>query len=249
MCTISWFVSSNGYDVFFNRDEQKSRVRADVPSEMSIDGVKVLMPIDPQGGGTWFAANERGLSVALLNYYQGRLPKGPLISRGEIVKHCATLSVLNDIEGYVDSLSLTRYAPFSLLVFDALVVENCADGAVTMLRWTGRELQRLSQASPLISSAAMFEKVNELRKENYHTAFDDSCAESLSYDSRVKLHSDYHSGHQPSASAFSVCMHREDAHTVSFSHLAVSLENVSMRYADGAPCQTAEVHELHMLRC
>ena len=67
MCTISWFVSSQGYSVFFNRDEAKVRPKARPPQILTLNGVSSIMPIDPQGEGTWCFANEYGLTVALLN--------------------------------------------------------------------------------------------------------------------------------------------------------------------------------------
>ena len=44
---------------------------------------------------------------------------------------------------------------------------------------------------------------------------------------------DFHSSHIPHPSRESVCMHREDAKTVSFSHVIVTADAISFAYADG----------------
>jgi hypothetical protein len=57
--------------------------------------------------------------------------------------------------------------------------------------------------------------------------------ESKSVDDYIR----YHSSHMPNRSKESVCMHREDANTISLSHVSVSEQSVSFRYADGSPCE------------
>ena len=46
MCSVSWLLEKKGYQVFFNRDEQKSRALALPPKKYTLDGVDVLMPLD-----------------------------------------------------------------------------------------------------------------------------------------------------------------------------------------------------------
>lgn len=52
-----------------NRDELHSRGTASPPTVRARDGVRVVAPIDADGGGTWIAANDHGLCVCLLNHY------------------------------------------------------------------------------------------------------------------------------------------------------------------------------------
>lgn len=54
----------------FNRDEQKSRALALAPAIYDRQGVSVMMPLDPQGQGSWISLNQFGLSLCLLNNYQ-----------------------------------------------------------------------------------------------------------------------------------------------------------------------------------
>ncbi len=77
MCTVSWLLHDAGYEVFFNRDEQKGRAIANPPAVFDREGTRYMMPVDPDGGGTWIAMNQHGLSLCLLNYYQGDIPDLP----------------------------------------------------------------------------------------------------------------------------------------------------------------------------
>ena len=68
MCTVTLLRQSNGLRLFMNRDEAHSRKPALKPKLM-VEESKVYAPIDPQGGGTWIAYNEKGYWGCLLNGY------------------------------------------------------------------------------------------------------------------------------------------------------------------------------------
>lgn len=78
MCTVSWDTSSTADLLWFNRDEQRSRSVAEPPRQHNLpEGLSVLSPVDPDGGGTWIGVNECGLIVCLLNAYDlGTPPPG-----------------------------------------------------------------------------------------------------------------------------------------------------------------------------
>ena len=82
MCTLTWWRGESGeLEIFFNRDERKTRPVADPPSRFESDGVSFLSPRDPKGGGTWMTVNEYGIVVCLLNKWElegcsNPLPKG-----------------------------------------------------------------------------------------------------------------------------------------------------------------------------
>lgn len=281
MCTLSWILDQNGYDVFFNRDEQRSRPQALTPQIFSLirpspskqplnQHVRAVMPTDPQGGGTWLAVNEFGWTFALLNYYQGRLPKGALRSRGQIVKDLALVQGRSEIDDYFESLNLNRYAPFSLIFFapekhvpqkvlrDDGPLSKIGDEGVNMIRWTGKELLFLEQSSPIFSSAVKFDEVTSSRHSFVESELNRFSVKELGSESseeerclglqegeRAKRNQDnvtaninIHKSHEPSRSAFSICMHRDDAKTVSFSHIRVDASSVNFSYTDGAPCET-----------
>ena len=62
MCTLTWGRDeAGGLEVFFNRDERKTRPVAEPPALDELNGVRFLSPRDPKGGGAWMIANELGL--------------------------------------------------------------------------------------------------------------------------------------------------------------------------------------------
>lgn len=87
MCTLSWWVAKTERGILFNRDEMRSRSRGEAPGIHTSDtGMRVLMPRDPDAGGTWMGVNESGLIVALLNNYPFHSPTRPdQRSRGLLV--------------------------------------------------------------------------------------------------------------------------------------------------------------------
>jgi hypothetical protein len=48
----------------------------------------------------------------------------------------------------------------------------------------------------------------------------------------------FHSSHGKEPDAYSTCMHRADAETVSFSWVVVSRDSIRFLYSPGAPCQS-----------
>ncbi len=245
MCTISWFISSAGYRVFFNRDEQVTRPKAIPPKVFIENDVSTIMPVDPQGGGTWCAVNEYGFTFALLNFYQGRFPKGRLISRGKLVRACAGFRRAEHAYKYLRELNLVKYAPFSLLCFtpcsDAVDSNNILNkqlqetARVTMMRWTGKELIETEQNCPLISSAVRYDEVYESRLMVYKSIFEGKSTENKT----VEDYQELHASHLPGRSSHSICMHRDDAQTVSFSQIEVTNKDVQFFYSDGPPCEAA----------
>lgn len=227
MCSISWIVQDEQLHVLFNRDENKARSKAVVPSKHYIGSTACLFPVDPDGGGTWLTVNEHGVVVGLLNYYQGRLPKGRLRSRGQLVKELSVCATREEVNAKLANENLSRYAPFSLMVFDRQLLRSDRE-SLACLNWTGSQLKVHVQARPLISSAIWFSDVKKSRLSIYHQEVQTPALKELL---------SYHSSHSPEPSAYSVCMHREDASTVSFSHICISAGQAQFRYFDGPPCE------------
>lgn len=230
MCTLSWTLQANGYEVLFNRDEQKSRLRADPPQHFVVGGAHVLMPVDPQGGGTWLSTNQYGVTLALLNYYQGKMPEGRLLSRGVLVKTLSGARDAEDAAQLLSTQSTRHFAPFSLLCFCPSSLR--AGRGVNLYRWDGEKTTLHLAESPMVSSARFFEEVSHARRAAYLSKVGDTT-------SRQRL-LDFHSSHDGAPGAKSVCMHRDDAHTVSLSHIMVEDGAVVYDYYDGAPCSGVE---------
>ena len=117
MCTVSLIETGGLLRLVANRDEQRSRARALPPRIVELDGVSAVVPIDPLSGGTWIAANEHGLAVALLNLNPPSWKSQflPPRSRGEIVPRLAACATIEAALALARALDVENYAPFRLV--------------------------------------------------------------------------------------------------------------------------------------
>ncbi|RXJ72005.1 hypothetical protein CS022_18590 [Veronia nyctiphanis] len=238
MCTASWFLTDSGYQLFFNRDELRSRAKARLPACFMDDGSKYLMPVDPQGGGSWIVTNEYGVTVCLLNYYQGYFALFSGTSRGGLVKMLASSRSLDEAKEKLAQHDVSSYSPFSLFLFGhALDTEK---PLVEGVRWTGREMEALDSTYPMVTSSIAYNEVYPLRRE----AYENIVRGDASIDKNIR----FHKSHSPSKSYRSVCMHRPEAKTMSFTHVEVDKNGVTMNYIDGSPCEVEESHRLFLAR-
>lgn len=222
MCTLSWLIIPEGYEVFFNRDEQKTRPQAIPPAWDPV--LKAIYPIDPQGGGTWISLTKRGEVFCLLNNYQAAKhfsTDSPALSRGSIIP--AILQLDGSIDARIQSLPLTCLAPF-LLCYFPVDVQNDRD--IQIISWDGLTLTTQTAVAPITSSGVMLKEVRLCRQQSYQGS-----------DGHRQGHLTYHSSHYGYPSAHSVCMHREDANTVSLSHIMINSANMQFDYYAGSPCQ------------
>lgn len=220
MCSVSWWIDESGYQLFFNRDEQKARAPALPPQFFLQQGVQVLMPVDPVGKGSWISLNEQGLSLCLLNNYQGHKPAGELVSRGQLLKHLSSATSISQVELQFDLLDLQQFAPFTLLAFEL------GSDKVREFQWDGENVAIDYAISPHFSSAVALETAVAYRQSIYNELATKTANDLLMF----------HSQHHPEHSHLSVCMHREDAQTVSFTRIQVAKDNFQMSYVDGSPC-------------
>lgn len=239
MCTVTWLHRPDGYELCFNRDELKTRLIAHPPSIHHEDGLHYIAPIDADAGGTWIGVNQFGITVCLLNYYHAamnrQLSAADYTSRGLLVKSLLTHDTLSDIFARYSDAELRQFRPFKLL---AIGPESAAQGLV----WDGTsaEIAR-NPEPPLSSSSFLSEKVIEQRRRRFGEirASDGNHPEALR---------NYHRSHIPEKGPFSVCMHREEAHTVSFSRVVVAAEHITFHYTPGAPCETSFLEPVRMAR-
>jgi hypothetical protein len=223
---MTWFVKEDGYELFFNRDERKSRRRAELPTSQSNHGVQYLSPTDTDAGGTWIASNQFGVTVCLLNHYQFEQIETykKWTSRGEIVRRFASTSSLSNAEELFDTLDLGDYRAFRMFIIDHL-------GDNRLCVWDGHSARiERDLKTPKSSSSVDAKHVKSVRKDLFASL-------NLVESKKVEDYINYHSSHLPTRSKESVCMHRDDASTVSLSHVSVSSEGIRFRYADGCPCQ------------
>lgn len=229
MCTLTWWVGGSGtYEVFFNRDEFKDRPPALPPSVGERDGVRFIAPIDPKTGGTWLMANEAGLTVALLNWYEGG---GSLTyrpewgNRGDLVLGLAGVTRWEEVAGRLAGADGGAYPPFRLIGFAA-----GQDGGLEVAGWLGRgegAVEPIPVDMPVTSSSVDPEGVSERRRRLLRSLV----AASGGGDPEVLW--DYHRGRADGGGGpcgWSVRMNRPDAQTWSISRVTVAPDAVRFRY-------------------
>ncbi|MEO0660928.1 MAG: NRDE family protein [Planctomycetota bacterium] len=218
-----------GYRVWFNRDERLTR-GAEVPPAESVEaGVRYLAPTDSDADGTWIAVNEYGVTLALLNGYADAAAPDPVdpISRGQLVRSLSRLGSVDGLWPTSSPRALARYRPFVLVALDGA-------GASRVLRWNGRTAVVSTDAArevPFISSSFAQDEVRVQRGAIYRDVVADPEAPTAAELGAYHRYVDPVSG----PSAFTPSMRRDDASTRSHVEIAVTRDEVSMRYAAGAP--------------
>lgn len=88
MCTAIYIPGKDNVVIASLRDESPARQRASEPVILESEGTKFVMPVDPQGGGSWVGLNKHGVAVVLLNGAFERHHHQPpyRMSRGLIVR-------------------------------------------------------------------------------------------------------------------------------------------------------------------
>lgn len=233
MCTVTWMHQENGYQLFCNRDEKKTRPVALPPRVQSCAGVRFLAPVDPQSGGSWIAVNEFGVSICLLNGDppHNRLLKSPepVKSRGLIPPQLITAVSASECILQLQKLALAWFAPFTVLVLQS-------DTPATIAVWDGRRVEINHSTDPMLpltSSAFEPQRISKGRERRFVRRLRE--AGHLSAEVLRNFHSSRGERHNASSS----CMHREDAETVSFSRVIVNRNRIQFVYSPGPPCQSA----------
>ncbi len=232
MCTVSWAATADGYELFCNRDERRTRAAAQAPTVRRSRGVRFVAPTDAEAGGTWIAANEYGLTLCLLNRYtdDGSPPAGELKSRGLLLPELISLRDAAEVMRAVECGSLSQFRPFTLLAL-------AADAPPAAACWTGHRLlfadEEADSLMPLTSSSFDSTEVVRERMKLFRSM-------SAGHPGRAgELLSRFHHSHEPEPGPFSVCMHRPDASTVSFSRVKVSPVSIEFYYRPSPPCAGA----------
>jgi hypothetical protein len=238
MCTLTWSTCSHGYDVYFNRDESIRRLPALPPTVTKTPAGRFLAPTDRDAGGTWIGVNSQGITVCILNYYTGTVsappPQDPhLRSRGFIVRDSLSRGSAREIRDYLDALDLSRYRPFQVVVFapeDAMTAEP-----VSFL-WTGRDQLVVSRPAPPVSSSG-FDPQNVIaRRRKLYQEKLQHWREKREGPPDHRFFYDYHADRTPGEEAYSVCMERSNARTMSFTHISVRGQEAEMVYSGDPLC-------------
>lgn len=226
MCTVSWLRLPNAYEILCNRDERRTRLPAQPPSLHTHSHGRFLAPLDPQGGGTWIAANDRGLTLCLLNGPSRPSPSATH-SRGQIPLHLINAPDAASALHRCSELFLPSYQPFTLLALSPAspVYLGTWDGLIFHIRSNPASLGYLTSSS-LDQARAEAQRAAQLRALDALSTLDPL--------SKLLC---FHQSHHPTDLRFSPCMHRDDAETVSFSRVSWQPGALHFYYTPDAPCR------------
>jgi Transport and Golgi organisation 2 len=225
MCTLSFLPTANGFRVAMNRDEKRIRIRAMPPERFALGNRVALYPREP-GGGTWLAINDAGLCLALINWYriEKEEPREKTESRGQVIPQLIGETGPAGLKRKLRDLPLQNLRPFRLIAIDR------RSRRITEWRWNTR----------LLTSHRLVWRLRHWFSSGYdEVTAEKSRAEicrlwSLGKAGRLRQ---LHATHLPAPGPFSICMHRSDAATVSYSEVAVTGHRITFRYLAGSPCQ------------
>jgi hypothetical protein len=232
MCTVTFIPRRGGYALGMNRDEQLTRGAALPPTRKRIGGREVVFPSEPSGG-TWIGLNDSGACLALINWYStpGRV-KTRLVSRGDIVRAVLGSDGPQAVDEALSEQPLRRVNPFRLIgVFPG-------SRQVVEWSWNLQQLARLEHAwknCVWISSGFDEPGAQRIRSEIIARALKRGRPEMLAWLREL------HRSHKPERGPYAICMHREDAATVSYTEVVVSRGVGTLSYLPGPPCGEAPV--------
>lgn len=228
MCTVIFTPRRQGYALGMNRDEQRTRVAGQAPRRQTVAGRKMIFPSEP-GGGTWVGVNDAGVALALINWYAVAAEvTDPPVSRGLVVRETLSADRPDAVEARLRELPLDRLRPFRLIGFFP-DTETAREWL-----WDRRQLDRLThpwRAGIWISSGHDEPGAQVVRERVFQQAQREPGAGSLAWLRRLLR------SHLPTAGAYSICMHRTDAVTVSQTEIQVSRGAAHLRYHSGSPCE------------
>jgi len=162
MCTVSFVATNNKIIITSNRDEAVLRP-ALPPETYLINNKKITFPKDPKAGGTWYAVNESGNVLVLLNGAEEKHKHRPPYSRS---RGLIVLEIISSDSPIVhwDVIDLDGVEPFTLVLYE--------DSKLYQLRWNEIEKSRvyLDITLPHIwSSTTLYPKeIREKRSEWFY---------------------------------------------------------------------------------
>jgi Transport and Golgi organisation 2 len=231
MCTLTFAPTKDGFLAGMNRDEQRTRPPALSPALFTVGATQAIYPREA-GGGTWIGCNSCGNLFALLNWYSAETSAlGPKVrTRGELIPNLVYERDSRSTANRLAAINLAGMHAFRL------VGAFCDEKALSEWRWDGKHLDRLRFAWGLthwFSSSLSDSTAAQLRGRACAIARSGGKTPSRGWLRKL------HSSHTPEPGPYSICMHRPDAVTVSYTLVERTPRGIFMDYVDRPPCETA----------
>ncbi|HXW08318.1 MAG TPA: NRDE family protein [Vicinamibacterales bacterium] len=224
MCTVSIVPLPDGCRLVVNRDESRRRGIALPPAIVARQGVRAVMPRDPDSGGTWVAANEFGLVFALLNVSEDGVQSARTRSRGEIIPSLIDLSTADAVVKSIPLIDDGMFRPWRLVVADR--------DAVLELRTGGASRRHALDRPLMFTSSGLGDHLVEGPRRALFDAVMSTAVDAVGAQDLFHVH------RWPSRLHLSVEMERADARTVSRTAIEVREGGIEMIYTalaeDGA---------------
>ena len=240
MCTLTVVTRNDTYIMVMNRDEKIARGTGFPPEIHEFEGAKAIYPSD-SNGGTWFATNEYGIALALLNW-NDVAPHGThnkTRSRGRVIPALIDSRSLSDLHAVFDVSNFKGMMPFRLVgVFPS-------EREIWEWRWDSRQLGFQAQeweSRHWFSSSLSDDRAASLRGATCLDAQHESDAGTVPWMRRL------HASHAGDPGPFSLCVHRDDVKTLSYSEVMVTPKYIQMGHFRGSPCTMAQIHPIEMER-
>jgi hypothetical protein len=240
MCTLTIVTRNDMYLMAMNRDEKIARGKGFPPEIHEFEGVKAIYPNDGDGG-TWFATNEYGIALALLNWndvtphsidHKAR-------SRGQVIPALIDSRSLSDLHAVFDVSNFKGMMPFRLVgIFPS-------EQEIWEWRWDSRQLgfqTHMWESRHWFSSSLSDDRAGNLRGATCRNAEHESDTGSVPWLRRL------HASHGVGPGPFSLCVHREDVKTLSYSEIMVTPGHVQMGHFRGSPCTMAQIDPIEIER-
>ena len=229
MCTLTVITGNDDYLMAMNRDEKIARGAGLPPEIHEFDGTTAMYPSDGEGG-TWFAANEYGITLALLNW-NDVAPKSIDATRHGAEGVIPTLidsRSLSDLHAVFGASNFAGMMPFRLVgVFPS-------EQEIWEWRWDSAQLEC---------------QVHEWESRHwFSSSLSDERAEEPAWGSmpqgrRQRIGRRFlrwlrrlHASHAGGPGPFSLCVHREDVKTLSYTEVMVQSGSIRMCHFRGSPC-------------
>jgi len=236
MCSLTLVIREHGYLLGMNRDEQVARGVGLPPTMRDIDRTQGMYPTDG-ADGTWIGANDRGVTLALLNWHDVAFHTAKGRSRGLVIPAVLGAATFVDFNQKITDLDLHGLLPFRLVGIFPI------EQKVGEWRWDTMKKQILHHAWEhrlWCSSSLSDEHAEDLRGRAATHAAGEADTQSATWLRRL------HASH--TAGPYSFCVHRGGVETLSYSEVECSRDVVRMTYLGGNPCQPHSVRQLELPR-
>ncbi len=233
MCTLTAITDNETYRMAMNRDEKITR-GAGAPSEIyEFDRARAIYPGDGTGG-TWFAVNDYGISLALLNWNEvppRAIAQVKMRSRGRVIPALIDSRSLSDLHGVIRVSSFQGMLPFRLVgVFPF-------EQQIWEWRWDSKRFTAQVHAwgsRHWFSSSLSDKWAERLRGTVCRKAQHELDFGSVPWLRRL------HASHAGGPGPFSLCVHRDDVKTLSYTEVTVTSGRIEMSHFRGRPCDMVD---------